>query len=144
MSVWNLPLLIHQPNESRRSGAANGEDGRAASVKAVTRTMVYRKHQDTELRRGDSQRARENWDWVARQEASRGAIGEPHAANQDLVGAYLDESGRTPLLDASQEKELASRMEEGRHLMRLEEVYQNRHGRNPSPVELLITLLDRF
>ncbi len=69
---------------------------------------------------------------------------EAESATEDLVGVYLGESGETPLLDARQEKELAKRMEEGRHLSRLENEHRSRLRRNPSPMELLMSLLERF
>jgi RNA polymerase primary sigma factor len=57
---------------------------------------------------------------------------------------YLDEVGQTPLLNAEEEKLLASQTEEGKHLSRLEEDWVAEHGVQPSAIDLLLALAERF
>jgi len=57
---------------------------------------------------------------------------------------YLGEVGQTPLLDAEEEKLLGSQIEKGKHLSRLEDDLVAEHGVQPSPIDLLLALAERF
>ncbi|MFW6125741.1 MAG: RNA polymerase sigma factor RpoD/SigA [Chloroflexota bacterium] len=103
--------------------------------------MLYRNHQETDQGLWDEQQPENSTGSSGGEQDARGNELEP--PTEDLVGAYLGESGETPLLDVQQERELASRMEESRHLSRLEEEYRSYHGHTPSAEELLMTLLER-
>ncbi len=63
---------------------------------------------------------------------------------EDSLGLYLDEVGRTPLLNAEEEKMLGSQIEEGKHLVRLEEEWIAEHGAQPSAIDLLLVLMESF
>jgi RNA polymerase primary sigma factor len=54
---------------------------------------------------------------------------------------YLHEIGKVSLLTASDEKALASKIEEAKYLEKIEELYFQRHGEYPSPVDTVIYLL---
>ena len=62
----------------------------------------------------------------------------------DPVRMYLREMGRVSLLSAREEKVLARRMEEGRHLRRIEEEWLNEYGEFPGAVDLAIVLVARL
>jgi len=62
----------------------------------------------------------------------------------DSLNLYLDEVGQTPLLNAEETKMLTSQIEDGKHLVRLEEDWIAEHGAQPSAIDLLIALAERF
>jgi len=62
----------------------------------------------------------------------------------DLLSLYLDEVGQTALLNAEETKVLTSQIEDGKHLVRLEEDWIAEHGAQPSAIDLLIALVERF
>ena len=55
----------------------------------------------------------------------------------DLVRIYLHEIGRVHLLTAQDEKLLARRMENGKHIVRIRKARLERHGRSPLAVEII-------
>jgi RNA polymerase primary sigma factor len=57
---------------------------------------------------------------------------------------YFAEVGQTPLLNAKETKMLASQIEDGKHLVRLEEDWVAEHGTQPSALDLLLTLAERL
>ena len=63
---------------------------------------------------------------------------------EDSLNLYLDEVGQTPLLNAKEEKMLGSQVEEGKYLVRLEEKWIAEHGTEPSAIDLLLALVERF
>jgi RNA polymerase primary sigma factor len=63
---------------------------------------------------------------------------------EDLLDLYFTEVGRTPLLDDQETKVLASQIEDGGHLARLEREWAARYGVEPSAIELLSELVERF
>jgi RNA polymerase primary sigma factor len=63
---------------------------------------------------------------------------------EDLLNLYLGEVGQTPLLSADETKMLASQIEDGKHLVRLEKEWLAEHGTQPSAIELLLDLVNRF
>ncbi|MHC1578411.1 MAG: sigma-70 family RNA polymerase sigma factor [Dehalococcoidia bacterium] len=63
---------------------------------------------------------------------------------EDLLDLYLAEVGQTALLSAQETKALASRIEEGKHIARIEEEWIKEHGVRPSTIELLSILLECF
>jgi RNA polymerase primary sigma factor len=63
---------------------------------------------------------------------------------EDLLNLYLDEVGQTPLLNAEEERVLTSQIEERKHLVRLEEDWIAEHGTQPSAIDLLVALAERF
>jgi RNA polymerase primary sigma factor len=62
----------------------------------------------------------------------------------DSLNLYLDEVGQTPLLNAEETKMLTSQIEDGKHLVRLEEDWIAEHGAQPSAIDLLIALAERL
>jgi len=62
----------------------------------------------------------------------------------DSVGLYLSECRQTPLLNAEEERLLASRVEEGKHLSQLEQEWTAKYQGQPSAVHLLLVLTERF
>lgn len=63
---------------------------------------------------------------------------------EDLLDLYLDEVGQTPLLNAEETKMLASQIEDGKHLAKLEEDWIAENGVQPSEIDLLLVLVGRF
>jgi RNA polymerase primary sigma factor len=63
---------------------------------------------------------------------------------EDSLNMYFDEVGQTPLLNAEETKVLGSQIEEGKHLARLEEEWVAEHGTQPSAIDLLLVLVERF
>ena len=63
---------------------------------------------------------------------------------EDLLELYFTEVGRTPLLDDEETKVLASQIEDGGHLARLQGEWVARYGITPSAIELLSVLVERF
>jgi len=62
----------------------------------------------------------------------------------DPVRMYLHEIGRVSLLTAEEEKDLARNMEEGRRIKEIKQDYLQRHGREPSASEVIITILEEL
>ena len=62
----------------------------------------------------------------------------------DLVSYYLTESGSIPLLNAEQEKLLASYIEEGKYLLNVEDEFKAKYNREPTGVDLLLFLMELF
>lgn len=69
---------------------------------------------------------------------------EDYEGTDDLTRMYLREIGRTPLLKAEQEIQLASKIEKGRYLDGIEFGYFQKHNRFPSGVETALELLKRL
>jgi len=63
---------------------------------------------------------------------------------EESLNLYLAEVGQTPLLNAEETKVLGSQIEEGKHLVRLEEDWVAEHGAQPSAIDLLLALMERF
>jgi len=59
----------------------------------------------------------------------------------DPVRMYLHEIGRVYLLTADDEKLLARKMEEGRHVSKIRQAHLETHGRLPSATEIIITMI---
>ena len=59
----------------------------------------------------------------------------------DPVRIYLHEIGRVHLLTAKNEKELAKQIEEGKHIDEIKLKYSEKHGRAPSPSEVILVML---
>jgi len=62
----------------------------------------------------------------------------------ESLDLYLAEVGQTPLLNPEETKMLASKIEDGKHLARLEKYWSTEHGAEPSAVDLLLALVKRF
>jgi len=63
---------------------------------------------------------------------------------EDSLDLYFAEVGQTPLLNDEEAKMLASQIEDGKHLIRIEEEWVAEHGAQPSAVDLLLVLMERF
>ncbi len=64
--------------------------------------------------------------------------------DEDSLNSYFAEVGQTPLLNDEETKILASQIEDGKHLARLEKDWIAEHGAQPSAIDLLLTLVRRF
>lgn len=64
--------------------------------------------------------------------------------DEGSLDLYLDEVGQTPLLNVEETKMLASQIEEGKQLVRLEEDWIAEHGAQPSAIDLLLALAERL
>jgi len=62
----------------------------------------------------------------------------------DPVRMYLREMGQVPLLNASEEKRLARKMDESRHLEEIEGSWRERHGVPPSSIDLAMDILQEL
>ncbi|MFP4642543.1 MAG: sigma-70 family RNA polymerase sigma factor [Dehalococcoidia bacterium] len=81
--------------------------------------------------------------------------GEPHQietgpsnadlddVSDDLVRMYLREAGQVPLLDFAGEKALARKVEAKRHIEDTDRSWQERYGRVPSAIDIMLTILPR-
>jgi RNA polymerase primary sigma factor len=63
---------------------------------------------------------------------------------EDLLDLYFTEVGQTPLLNDKETKVLISQIEDGKHLVRLEKEWVAKHDVQPSAIELLLALAERF
>jgi RNA polymerase primary sigma factor len=59
----------------------------------------------------------------------------------DPVRIYLHEIGRVHLLTASDEKNLAKHMEEGKYLNTIKQDYTQKHGRQPPATDIILAML---
>jgi len=59
----------------------------------------------------------------------------------DPVRMYLHEIGRVHLLTAENEKVLAKKMTEGKHISKIKRDWLHKYGRSPSATEIIITML---
>ena len=66
---------------------------------------------------------------------------EEQGTVDDPVRIYLHEIGRVHLLTAEDEKVLAKKMEEGKHIDEIKQDYLQRYGRSPSATEIILTML---
>jgi len=64
--------------------------------------------------------------------------------DEDSLNLYFAEVGQTPLLNDEETKILTSQIEDGKHLVRLERDWATEHGAEPSAIELLLSLVERF
>jgi RNA polymerase primary sigma factor len=64
--------------------------------------------------------------------------------DEDSLNMYFDEVGQTSLLNAEETIVLGSQIEEGKHLTQLEEDWFVKHGVQPSAIDLLLALMERF
>jgi len=62
----------------------------------------------------------------------------------DPVRMYLREMGQVPLLSAAEEKRLARKMDENRHLEGFEEAWREKYGVQPSSIDLTIDILQEL
>jgi RNA polymerase primary sigma factor len=63
---------------------------------------------------------------------------------EDSLNLYFAEVGQTPLLNAEETKLLSRQIEDGKHLVRLEEDWIAEHGAQPSAIDLLLALAERL
>ena len=63
---------------------------------------------------------------------------------EDSLNLYFAEVGQTPLLNGEETKMLASQIEDGKHLVRLEKDWIAEHGAQPSAIDLLLALAERL
>jgi RNA polymerase primary sigma factor len=63
---------------------------------------------------------------------------------EESLNLYFDEVGQTPLLNGEETKVLASQIEDGKRLARLEEDWVAENGAQPSAIDLLLALVERF
>jgi RNA polymerase primary sigma factor len=67
-----------------------------------------------------------------------------HEIFDDLTRAYLHKIGRVPLLNAAQEKELSSKIEQGKYLERIEDKYFKRYRAFPPAVHTATYLISQL
>ena len=63
---------------------------------------------------------------------------------EDSLNLYLAEVGQTALLDVEETTVLASHIEEGKYLVRLAQDWDAEHSSQPSAIDLLMVLIERF
>lgn len=69
---------------------------------------------------------------------------EGQDAFDDPIRMYLGEIGKVSLLTGAEEKTLARKIEEGRHVKRIEEEYLQKNGRAATAVDVYMLLLSRL
>ena len=62
----------------------------------------------------------------------------------DSARMYLREIGKVPLLTATEERELSSKIEQGRYLDKIEDAYFKKYKKYPSAVDITIDLISRL
>ena len=67
-----------------------------------------------------------------------------YESSGESLNLYLSECGQTPLLNFDEEKALASQIKDGEHLSQLEQGLIAKHGVQPSAIDLLDALIERF
>lgn len=67
-------------------------------------------------------------------------IDEPSIVD-DPIRMYLHEIGRVPLLSAKDEKVLAKKMEQGKRIKEIKQVFLEEYGRSPSAIEIILCML---
>ena len=70
-------------------------------------------------------------------------LGE-HEIIDDSARMYLQEIGRVSLLKAAEEKRLSSKIELGRHLERIEDIYFRKYKNFPSAADIVIYLISQL
>jgi RNA polymerase primary sigma factor len=75
---------------------------------------------------------------ISLEEAKLRVEPEEHDLIDDLTRAYLHKIGRVPLLNAAQEKELSSKIEQGKYLERIEDKYFKKYRAVPPAVHTVI------
>ncbi len=68
---------------------------------------------------------------------------EDHEITDDSVRMYLREIGQVPLLNVAQERALSSKIEQGRHLERIEDMLSKKYRETPSAVDIVVDLAHR-
>ncbi len=68
---------------------------------------------------------------------------EDHEVIDDSVRMYLREIGQVPLLNASEERVLSSRIERGRHLAKLEDAHYKKSCAHLTAVDMTVDLIGR-
>jgi RNA polymerase primary sigma factor len=69
---------------------------------------------------------------------------EEQDITDDPVRIYLHEIGRVHLLTASDEKNLARKMEDSKYIERIRQEYSQQHGRPPSAADTILIILTRL
>ncbi|MFC1995492.1 RNA polymerase sigma factor RpoD [Chloroflexota bacterium] len=69
---------------------------------------------------------------------------EEREAVDDPVRMYLHEIGRVHLLTAVDEKILAKKMEEGKHIKGIQQAYSQRYSRPPTSTEIMLSMLSEL
>ena len=78
------------------------------------------------------------------EEAKPQIVLEDHEIIDDSARMYLQEIGRVPLLKATEERRLSSRIEQGRYLDKIEDMHFKKHKRLPSATEIVIHLISQL
>ncbi len=78
------------------------------------------------------------------EEANLALLAEESEGIDDPVRMYLREIGKVYLLTADDEKHLARQMEEGLHLIAIEEGYVAAYGHPPSAARIAVSLLEQW
>jgi RNA polymerase primary sigma factor len=63
---------------------------------------------------------------------------------EDLLNLYFAEVGQTPLLDDEETRMLVSQIDDGKHIVQLENHWTAEHGAQPSAIDLLLVLAERL
>ena len=69
---------------------------------------------------------------------------EEHEITDDSARMYLQEIGRVPLLTAQEEKSLSQKIELGRYLEKVEDLYFKKNRKLPSPADIVVHLISQL
>ncbi len=75
---------------------------------------------------------------------AKAILGLEDDAIDDSARMYLREIGKVPLLTATEERELSSKIEQGRYLEKIEDAYSKKHKKYPSAADITIDLISRL
>jgi RNA polymerase primary sigma factor len=123
----DLRALFTEPEE---------EEEEEESEEAIEPDTIWREARHLEIEKPDSSPELELETPIERTDEQEVA--------DDPVRMYLHEIGRVSLLTAEDEKELARKMEEGRRIREIKQGYLQKHGREPSATEIVLTILQEL
>ena len=137
-------------SEDTLTGTAPSSDG--ALVDSVLSRLSNQEEFDAETEEEDTvEAASEDDEFTAAEEeeeeeedAALALMAEESEGIDDPVRMYLREIGKVYLLTADDEKHLARQMEEGLHLVAIEEGYVAAYGHPPSAARIAVSLLEQW
>ncbi len=152
------------PNETVRpsddkfdqnGNAIDDDNGDSVFDKTAKRTMKENSDDDwidaeptaSEIEEEEEEEEEAEDTWIKKPEVEKipeGPLLELEEMIDDPVRMYLREMGQVPLLHSDDEKLLARKMDESKHLKRLEKAWNDTHGVPPSSISITLVILQEL